>query len=183
MTRTIMLGIVCAMLAVAGVAQNTAACSPVGTWYGGGDYRYILTITPNHDGSFSMRGDGAYSFAAFGYAAGTSFSNQLVRVGPRLYVSQGIALFTTSYDPVPPPDSYEIDAIRGWAVMTDCDHIWFRYDFFAAYFDLNKVPFVDQPDMNYLPPGGIQESYRRMPGNCPACQQLPVPGPQMRQRR
>lgn len=39
--------------------------------------------------------------------------------------------------------------------MTDCDPLQIKYDFFAAYFDLNKAAFVDQSDLNYLPPGGM----------------------------
>ena len=38
-----------------------------------------------------------------------------------------------------------------WMEFIDCDNAKFIYDFFGAYFDLNKVPFVDQPDLNYLP--------------------------------
>ena len=181
MIRTTLLIMVCALLAMPSLAQ-TPACSPLGTWYGGGDYKYIITITANGNGTFAMRGESAYSLAAFGYTAGTSISSQLRSVGPRKYVGYGIGIFTTSPDLQPPQDSYELDAIRGWAELTDCNNLAFNYDFYGAYFDLSKVPFIDPPDVNYLPPGGIQETYRRMPTKCPACDltSLPTTRPQPR---
>ena len=182
MNKSTLLILSCALLTVSSFAQDTPACSPAGTWYGGGDYHYILTITPNADGSFAVRGEGAYSVAALGYTAGTSFSSQMRRVTTQWYVGMGSGLYTTSSDPLPPPESIELDAVRGWTVMTDCNHLRVYYDFFAAYFDLGKVPFVDPPDLNYVPPGGIQETYRRIPDECPICGRPPLPGQSVRQK-
>jgi hypothetical protein len=169
MIRMTLLIICCAALAIPGLAQNTLACSPAGTWYGGGDYKYIITITPNGNGSFAMRGEGAYSNAAFGYAGWTTYSGQLVSVSRKQYVGHSVAMFTTSPDQQPPQNSYELDAIRGWAEFAGCDNLNFAYDFYGAYFDLTKIPFIDPPDLNYLPPGGIKETYHRMPIKCPVC--------------
>lgn len=159
-----------ACLNVPSFAGNSSACSPTGTWYGGGDFKYILTITPVTGQRFAMRGEGAFDNAALGYKGWTSFSNQLGKLEDDRYVSYGIGMFTTSSELPPPLISLELDGIRGWMEFIDCDNIKFTYDFFAAYFDLNKVPFVDQPDLNYLPPGGITETYRRMPTTCSVCE-------------
>ncbi len=157
-------------LSLSSFAGNSPACSPSGTWYGGGDFRYMLTITPITGQRFAMRGEGAFDNAALGYKGWTSFSTQLVKLKDGRYVGYGIGMFTTSSELPPPLNSLELDGIRGWREFIDCENIRFSYDFFGAYFDLNKVPFIDQPDLNYLPPGGITETYRRMPTTCPACE-------------
>ena len=168
--KQLMLILCFAGLSVSSFAGNSSGCSPTGTWFGGGDYKYILTITPITGQRFAMRGEGAFDNATLGYKAWTSFSNQLAKLEDGRYVGYGIGMFTTSSELPPPLNSLELDGIRGWMEFIDCDNIKFTYDFFAAYFDLNKVPFVDQPDLSYLPPGGITETYRRMPTNCLVCE-------------
>jgi hypothetical protein len=157
------------LMSVYSFASSPPACSPVGTWYGGGDYKYVLTITPVARERFAMHGEVAADQSALGYAAWTTFSSQVIRTKNGRFVAQGIALFTTSHDIVPPPESIELDAIRGWMEFADCDNIRVSYDFFAAYFDPTKVPFIDPPDLSYLPPGGISETYHRMPTSCAVC--------------
>lgn len=175
--RTIKVLLVCCFVFVnlCSFAKDPDYCSPVGTWYGGGDYKYMLTITPITEDRFAMRGEGVYDNAAFGYAAWTSFSSQLVKMKDGRYVAQGIGMYTTSHDIQPPAASFELDAVRGWMKFTDCNNITFSYDFFAGYFDLNKVPFIDPPDVSYLPPGGVKESYHRMPITCKACDIAAMP--------
>lgn len=157
-------------LSVSSFAGNSPACSPAGTWYGGGDYKYILTITPVTGQRFAMRGEGAFDNTTLGYRGWTSFSSQFFKLKDGRYVGYGLEMFTTSSELPPPLSSLELDGIRAWMEFIDCDNIRFTYDFFGAYFDLNKVPFVDQPDVNYLPPGGITETYSRMPTRCPVCE-------------
>ena len=74
--------------------------------------------------------------------------------------------------------------LRGWMEFTDCDNLKISYDFFGGYFDLNKVPFVDPPEVSYLPPEGLIETYHRMPTKCPACNVAAVATlqPQLRRR-
>lgn len=183
MNKTMLLIICCALLVIPSLAQNSNSCSPTGTWYGGSDYKYLVTITPITGQRFAIRYEAVYSNAAFGYAAWTSWSGELVRVKNKRYVAQAISMYTTSPDLQPPPNSFELDGVRGWAEFTGCDNLKFDYDFYGAYFDLNKIPFVDPPDLNYLPPGGIIETYRRMPITCPACSLALSPTTQLRQRR
>lgn len=173
-TRVVLL-IVCTFLSIPCFANNPGACSPTGIWYGGGDYKYILTITPITGERFAMRGEGAFDNAALGYKGWTSFSSQLVKLEDGRYVAHGIGMFTTSSELPPPLNSLELDGIRGWMEFKNCNNIKFNYDFFGAYFDLNKVPFIDLPDLNYLPPGGITETYHRMPSKCPACGSSSMP--------
>lgn len=184
MNKLTLMVICCALLIVPSIAQvspSCASCSPVGTWYGGGDYKYIITITPIGGSRFTITSEAAYSQAAFGYTGWTSWSGELVKTKNGHYVAQEISMYTTSPAMQPPPNSLELDAVRGWMEFINCDNIKFSYDFFGAYFDLGKVPFVDSPDLNYLPPGGITETYSRMPGRCPACALPATPAKQLRQ--
>ena len=160
---TVALGL---LLAVPGASANV--CSPTGTWYGGGDYKYLITITPITVNKFAITSEGVYSQAAYGYTGWTSWSGELKLQHGR-YVAQSLSMYTTSPEMQPPINSLELDAVRGWMEFIDCNQIKFSYDFFGAYFDLNKVPFVDPVDLNYLPPGGISETYHRIPAKCPAC--------------
>ena len=170
MNKIVPLIVACALLVLPTLAQNPNNCSLAGTWYGGSDYKYMMTIIPSAGEKFAARAEAVYSNLAWGYQAWTSWSGEVVRGSDGRYVVQEISMFTTSTDPHPPPNSFELDGVRGSIAFLNCDRIQISYNFFAAYFDLGKVPFVDQPDLNYLPPGGLVETYRRMPLTCPACQ-------------
>jgi len=176
--------ICCALLGIPSLAQELQSrnnCSPVGTWYGGGDYKYIITIAPTTGDRFAIKSEAVYSQAAWGYTAWTSWSGELVKLNNGRYVAQEISMYTTSSLTQPPANAFELDAVRGWMEFIGCSTIKFSYDFFGAYFDLNKVPFVDPPDFNYLPPGGISETYSRMPTKCPACGLAVAPAKPLRQ--
>jgi hypothetical protein len=168
-TCKLFLIVCCLFMSISSFAQSLPACSPTGTWYGGSDYKYISTITPITGQTFAITSDPVFDNASFGYKAWTPWSGELIRISAKRYVTQVVGMFTNSSELPPPANSYELDAARAWVEFTDCDHLQFSYDFFGAYFDLNKVPFVDPPDLNYLPPGGIVETYQRMPMTCPAC--------------
>lgn len=190
MNRTRVLLIVCCVLLVIPSSaqnlqnqQNHKNCSPVGTWYGGGDYKYVITITPATGDRFPMSSEGVYSQAAFGYTAWTSWRGELTRLGDGRYVAHEISMYTSSPEIQPPANSIELDAVRGWMTFIDCQNIQFTYDLFGAYFDLNKVPFVDPIDFSYLPPGGITETYRRMPTKCPACSFASAANSRLQQKR
>ena len=186
MNKTMLLILCCVLLVIPSVAQGTQNpqnpknCSPIGTWYGGGDYKYIIVVTPITEDTFALRSEGDYSQAAFGYTAWTGWSGQLTRLKNGQYVAQEISFYTTSPEMQPPLNTLEMDAVRGWMQFVNCNKIKFNYDFFAAYFDVSKVPFVATPDLNYLPPGGISETYRRMPLRCPACSLTAAPAMQPR---
>lgn len=166
--------VVCVSISTA--AQTTRSCSPVGTWYGGSEYPYMLTITPVTSTIgpvggeiFAIRYEAVYDNSSFGYRGWTSWSGQLFRMKNGQYVGQAIARLTTSSELPPPSNTLELDAVRMMNRFVDCSTIKSTIDFFGAYLDPNKIPFVDQADIDYLPPGGIVEVYRRMPTTCPAC--------------
>lgn len=164
------------LLAVPGIAEiRNNACSPAGVWYSTG---YVATIIATVDGKFTIRYDPVYDVAAYGYKSWTSWPGQLVKTGPNRYRIQAISMFTALND------SLELDGVRGWMEFTDCDNLKISYDFFGGYFDLNKVPFVDPPEVSYLPPEGLIETYHRMPTKCPACNAAGVATvqPQLRRR-
>ena len=175
--------ICCLLLVLPSFAQDSPSCSLAGIWYGGSDYKYISTITPISGQRFAITSDPVFDNASFGYKAWTPWSGEIIRTTARRYVAQVIGMFTNSSELPPPANSYELDGARAWVEFTDCDHLQFSYDFFGAYFDLSKVPFVDPPDLNYLPPGGIVETYQRMPSICPACSLAAAPSSQLRPRR
>ena len=182
MNKARLLIIACALLVLPSFAQNSPTCSLAGTWYGGSDYKYISTITPTTGQTFAITSDPVFDNASFGYKGWTSWSGQIIRTRAGRYVTQVIGMFTTSSELPPPANSYELDGARAWVQFIDCDHLQFSYDFFGAYFDLNKVPFVDPPDLNYLPPGGIVETYHRMHITCPACNLVAAPATHLRHR-
>ena len=163
-------------LSISSASQTARSCSPVGVWYGGSDYPYMLTITPVASATgpiwgetFAIRYEAVYDNSSFGYRAWTSWSGQLSRLKNGRYVGQAIARLTTSSELPPPSNTLELDAVRMWDRFIDCNTIQSTIDFFGAYLDTNKVPFVDPPDINYLPPGGIVEVYHRVPTACSAC--------------
>jgi hypothetical protein len=172
MNKTTLLIVCCALLVIPSLAQipqNPNACSPVGTWYGGKDYKYVMVITPVDENTFASKAEGVYDNAAFGYAAWTTWNGQLVRMKDGTYVVQEIAMFTTSHDLQPPANSFELDVVRGSIKFPNCNRIKVVYDLFGGYLDTSKKPFIDPLDINYLPPGGLVETYDRMPTKCHIC--------------
>ncbi len=158
-----------AFLTISCLAQSPAACSPVGTWYGGGDVKYLATITPITGERFSARFEVVAPLQSVDYAAWTSWSGEFSKAKAGHYVVQYISMYTNSFA-FPPLDSYEVDAVHGSMEFIDCNSINITYDFYGLYFDLNKVPFVDQPDSGGdIPAPGIVETYRRVPNTCPIC--------------
>lgn len=182
----ILLVICCVLICIPSLAKdprNHDNCSPVGTWYGGSDYKYLITIVPSTGNHFAISSEAVYSQAAWGYTAWTSWSGELVKLNDGRYLAQEISMYTNNTEMQPPPNAFELDAVRGWMEFIDCGTIKFSYDFFGAYFDLNREPFIDPPDVNYLPPGGISETYSRMPTKCPVCGLAAASAKQARQVR
>lgn len=170
--------ICCVLFSVATVAQTTAVsslspalCSPAGTWYGGSDVKYLLTIAPTGPNTFSVRAEVLLALGDLGLPAWTSWSGEFKKSKPGLFVGQYISLYTTSSEVPPPPDSYELDAVRAYLKFSDCDNINITYDFYGVYFDLAKVPFLEVPDIS-VDTTGMSETYRRMPTSCTVCGSL-----------
>lgn len=182
MNRTILLVICCALLSAFGFAQMPPGCSPAGTWYGGSDVKYLVTVTPVTGERFTIRADPAFDIPDLGYKAFTSWSGQLVRLSANRYVGQYISLYSTSSDVPPPPESMEMDGVRGYVSFTGCDNMRIAYDRYLIYFDLNKIVFVDPPDVD-IDITGLVETYQRMPMNCPACSLPAAPSTHLPRKR
>ena len=120
MNKRSLLIICCVLLVMPAFAQNSPACSLAGTWYGGGDYKYISTITPITGLTFAITSDPVFDNASFGYKAWTPWSGQIIRATARRYVTQVIGMFTNSSELPPPANSYELDGarVRGWSSPT-----------------------------------------------------------------
>ncbi len=155
-------------------AQSLPNCSPVGTWYGGSDTKYLLTIIPITGERFAVRAEVVMDIASVGDPAWTSWSGQFIRVASNHYVGQYISMYSTSIEVPPPPESYELDGVRGHLSFTDCDHVKINYEKYLIYFDLTKVVFVDAPDLMF-DISDLVENYTRMPMTCPVCAMLSEP--------
>ncbi len=138
----------CALLSIRTFAATPVACSPTGTWYGGSDVKYLMTITPITDTRFTITSQPLLDVAALGLPAWTGWSGELRKIDARHFINHSTSLYTTSSQIPPPPDSYELDAVRGTMEISTCNVIKFRYNFYGLYFDLNKVAFVDVPDVS-----------------------------------
>ena len=165
-----LLFILCFVFLAIPAFANGNTCSPVGVWYGGSDYKYLLTITPLSENTFALQYEADFANSTFGYSAWTSWRGQLKRLSNGRYVGQVISLYTTSSELPPAETSYEVDAVREAVKFVDCDNLKATIDFFGAYLDLSKTPFVDVPDFSYLLPGEIIiETYHRVPTHCTVC--------------
>ncbi len=160
----------CVLLSIPSVAGNSASCSATGTWYGGSDVKYLMTITPITGERFTVTSQPLLAIASLGLPAWTGWSGEFRRISTNRYVGHYTSLYTTSSQVPPPADSYELDAVRGWMEFADCNTIRITYDFYGLYFDLNKAPFIDLPDIS-VDASGILETFRRMPTNCTVCNQ------------
>lgn len=177
--------ILCAIfLTIPTFAHDSNSCSPAGVWYGGSDYKYLLTITPLTENTFALQYEADFANSTFGYSAWTSWRGQLKRQANNRYDGQVISLYTTSSELPPPETSYELDAVRESVHFVDCDNIKATIYFFSAYLDLGKIPFVDTPDFSYLPLGEtIIETYRRVPTQCKVCDSFGAPSLRARNKR
>ncbi len=178
-TRLILLAL-CLVATITSVAQNTsgifvnpAVCSPAGTWYGGGEAKYLLTIVPAGQDTFTLNAQVVMALSYAGLAGWTTWSGELRKVKANYYVGHYVSLYTNSNAIPPDAGAYEMDAARGWLKFSNCNNFEIDYDFYGVYFDLTKVPFVDTPDFNAG--GGAVEHYTRMPSQCPVCGLMPKP--------
>lgn len=163
-------------VSISSFAHDTKSCSPTGVWYGGSDYKYLLTITPITEDRFTIRYEPVFANATFGYSAWTSWPGELKRQRNGHYVGQIVSMYTISSELPPPETSYELDAVRESVEFIDCDNLKATIYFFGAYLDLSKVPFRDAPDFSYLAPGETAvETYRRVPTNCTVCDSFTTP--------
>ncbi len=166
--RLLLLCLIVMVLPCLAQSPGMASCSPAGTWYGGSEVKYLFTITPITGERFAIRAEILGDVASAGIPAWTSWSGQLIKVGPNRYQGQYISMYTSSPGFPPAQDSFEVDGVRGYLSFIDCDNMKIEYDFYLVYFDMSKIVFVDQADITMNISGSV-ETYRRVPMTCPAC--------------
>jgi hypothetical protein len=146
-------------------AAEPRQCNPTGTWYGGSEWKYVLTITPNEANSYVVEFREAYNLEPFGYSNGSAWSGQMVRRGARNFELRALAMYAFPSDGVTPP-STELDLIHGTMRLKDaCDTIVHTIDVYGAYvpYTDETEPFVTEVDVDYLPgEGTLVEIYHRM---------------------
>ncbi len=157
-------------------SQNARWCDPSGTWYGGSDMTlpYHLTIEPIGMGRYAVRFQQAVDYPALKVLGWTDWTGEMTIGRGQKYVLHAVAFF------VPSPElnmggTPEMDAIRSIIEFSDnCSTIQHTIDAFIGYvpWTEEKVPFVTNPEWNFLELFGIttlQERYHRMPTVCRNC--------------
>jgi hypothetical protein len=137
-------------------------CNLAGTWYGGSDFKYLLTIIPTADNRYSVIYDPTYTLDLFGFPYNTKYTGELIRKGKTLHLNAMNILNMDSTLVPPDVSKLHIWAIRQTGKLTDCDTLNMT-DVFAGgyYWTSNKVPLKDPPDYP-LPDTGL-ETYHRLP--------------------
>ena len=150
-------------------SRHGRPCELAGTWYGGSDMTapYQFTAVPMGDGRYSLRFQQAFDYLSIGTLGVTDWTGEAAKVrdGYRLHI---VAFFVNG-----PANaellggSLEMDAvISTFGFSDDCNTITNTIDTFIAYIPWTeeKVPFVTDPDYNWLEIIGIDtlvEQYHR----------------------
>jgi hypothetical protein len=156
-------GLVLFTSALPAIAQGFRAdCNPVGTWYGGSEFIYLLTITPTADNRYSVTYDPTYSLGLFGFPYNTKYTGELIRKGTKLRLN-AMGILNMDNTLVPP----DVSKLHIWAFsqtggFIDCETLQLTDVFVGGYYwTSNKVPLKDAPD--YFPvPTPIVETYHRL---------------------
>ena len=164
--------------------DQSNACTPEGTWYGGSVVAYFMTIVPaGADGQFTATAQPMYKNAVMS----TGYSGSMKQNGN---VYEGPTMSLTTQDPAysgPPPFPNLPDLAVGWMSleMLDCNTIRNTLPFFGQYLGASiwkpgtpwtgiewlpnpKIPLVSPPDVDLIPiltgdTRPIVETYRRLP--------------------
>jgi len=157
--KLLLLGVLLSSAALSAMAQE---CSPAGTWYGGSDFKYLITIIPTSGNHFTVIYDPTYTLDLYGFPYNTKYTGEMIRKGNNLKVN-AMNIFNMDSTILPP----DVTKLNIWAItqtgkLIDCDTLEIT-DVFAGgyYWTSNKVPLKDTPDYP-LPVTGV-ETYNRLP--------------------
>jgi hypothetical protein len=180
-------------------SPNARWCDPSGTWYGGSDMTtpYHLAIEPTGIGRYAVRFQLAINYPAVGILGATDWTGQMTLAGPgQKYDLHAVAFFVLSPEQAAAMGgALDMDAVHSTIEFSDCNTIQHTITTYMGYIPWieEKVPFVTNPDWNYLQLIGVQtivEKYHRMPTactNCPtggtATSMLRPNGPELRGKR
>jgi len=157
-------------LAVPGFAQTAGkGCEISGTWYGGSEWKYQMTVTPIQGNRYSVVFQPLYDNKAFGYVVWTNWTGEIVVRPGNVLEAYTMSMYQTDAGAPPDVNQMETDIARGRIEFIDCNTLTQTIDVYAAYSG-PKRPFTDPPDWHYLTPGEtLTETYSRMPTTCPVC--------------
>jgi hypothetical protein len=154
-------------------------CDLTGTWYGGSNMAvpYQFTAEPIDGTRYTVRFQQAFPLAAVGILGWTDWTGEIIKAkGPgHRYDVYAVSLYFLSPDYFDPSLSPDMDVIHSIIEFSpDCNTIRHTIDTYYGYMPWteDKVPFVTEPDDNYLKDLGIEtlvERYHRMPTACPSC--------------
>jgi hypothetical protein len=168
-----MIGLLVLLAPVVSAAQAAKPeCSPVGTWYGGGDgtIKYIAVVTPLTGNRFQVIFHGATDATAIGFPVNTITPGEFrkEKQGEWDYVGTAMMLMGTSTS-MPPASNPDIWVVRYRVRLEACDTLKVQHDLFGGYhWDSPSKPLIDLPDY-LIAPTPIDETYTRLPIDCPAC--------------
>ena len=145
------------------------ACELAGTWYGGSDMTtpYQFTAVPIGEGRYSLRFQQAVDYLSLGIRWVTDWTGEATRVRDGYRVSAMSFAVDGPEAAAQLGGSLEMDAVLStFTFSDDCNTITNTIDTFIAYIPWTeeKVPFVTDPDYNWLEIIGIDtlvEQYHR----------------------
>ncbi len=157
-------------------SQNARWCDPSGTWYGGSDmtHPYHLTIEPIGMGRYAVRFQQAIDYPALKILGWTDWTGEMTMGRGQKYDLHAVAFYVSSPE-LNLGGTLEMDAIHSTIEFSNnCSTIQHTIDTFVGYMPWTeeKVPFVTNPEWNFLEVFGLtslQERYHRMPTACRNC--------------
>lgn len=148
------------------------ACELAGTWYGGSDMNtpYQFTAIPMGIERYSLRFQQALDYPSLGILGVTDWTGEAVRVRGWKYRVHAVAFYVNGPDNAQLlGGSLEMDGVISTMEFSDdCNTITNTIDTYIGYIPWteDKVPFVTDPEYNWLEVIGIEtlvETYHRMP--------------------
>ena len=145
--------------ALPAIAQD---CNLAGTWYGGSDFKYQLTIIPTGDSRYAITYDPVYTLNLYGFPYNTKYTGVMIRKGKNLTLN-AMSILNMDNTLVPPDVSkLNIWAIQQTGKIINCQTLELIDVFAGGYnWTSDKIPVKDPPDYP-LPATGL-ETYRRLP--------------------
>jgi hypothetical protein len=165
MRKQVLLWVALVMLAGAlhAIAQASRDdCNLAGTWYGGSDFKYQLTIIPTGNNRYVVTYDPVYTLDLYGFPYNTKYTGVLLRKDRKLTLN-AMSILNMENTLVPPDGSkLNIWAIQQSGEIVNCNTLEL-VDIFGGgyYWTSDKVPLKDPPD--YTLPATAPETYHRLP--------------------
>jgi hypothetical protein len=149
--------------ALPAIAQRSGnECNLAGTWYGGSDFKYQLTIIPTGDSRYAVTYDPVYTLDLYGFPYNTKYTGLMIRKDRKLTLN-AMSILNMDNTLVPPDVSkLNIWAIQQRGTIVNCNTLELVDVFAGGYYWANdKVPLKDPPD--YPLPPTAPETYHRLP--------------------